>query len=358
MINRQLPRALLLISLLAGGFASSLQAAPHIQAIDVLQTQHDIFVITGTDFNQFDGEIVSWDDFESQTAGTKLKGTKPIVGANWSTIYNYDGMGITVDSTDSISGNNSVKVDWSIDPESIRAFGWANRGPYSQLYISYWRKMTGDFVAATSNHKQFYLYGNVDQFPQGMPMMPGGTDRWGFYNNVSEGRITAENPNPNNINDRGWKWSNTNGVFQRWEFFIKLNEPSGMSNGVIQMWLDGQKGVDRNNYRIRNVDGEFIDFRLGHMAQGFYSTAKAWFDDLYIATTPARIEICNSNDYELCTIKHIQFVEPSNWSPTKIMVKLRGMPAFKEETSYLYVIDKFGTASNPIKVPKPTWEQF
>ena len=44
------------------------------------------------------------------------------------------------------------------------------------------------------------------------------------------------------------------------------------------------------------------------MAQGFFSTAKAWFDDLYIATTPARIEICNADIYELCTIKHIQYV--------------------------------------------------
>lgn len=329
-------------------------AAPKIitSATKTTSTDQQI-VISGEQFGEFDGQIVSWDDFETHTTGQKISGLTPISGHKWSTIYDYKGNGIVIDSQFSISGSNSIKVDWTVDPESIRAFGWSGKGPYKQLYISYWRLMTGDFVAATSNHKQFYLYGNKSGFPQGMPLIPGGQKAWGFYNNVSSGYITAANPNPNNINSLGWEWDNTKNSMQRWEFFIKLNEPYTEKNGIIQVWLDGKKGIDNKQYQISHVDGEFVDFRLGHMAQGFFNTAKAWFDDIYIATTQARVEICDSPVYEKCSIKHLQYIDPSQWEDTQITLKLRNLRPSIDNKYYLFVIDRDGQPSNSLQLARP-----
>lgn len=336
--------------ILIGSFATG---SPQIQTVSLPKTIGESSVISGTNFGTFDGEIVSWDDFEKHPKGERLNGLMPIEGHKWGTIFDYNGYGIALDGTHTASGSGAVKIDWALDPADIRAFGWANKGPYKQLYITYWRYMTGNFVAGTSNHKQFYLYGNNNQMPQGMPLMPGGTSQWGFYNNVSTGPITLENKNPNNINNKGWNWSNTNNIMQRWEFFIKLNEPFTEKNGTIKAWLNGQKGIDNTNYQVRHSNGEFIDFRLGHMTGGFHLTAKAWFDDVYISTTQARIEICNSKVYEDCTIKQLQYVNASQWTDNKITFTLRNLKELKGADVYLYVIDNTGTPSNPILLPKP-----
>lgn len=334
---------------------SAVTAAPQVQKVDLPAYPDQSVTVSGRNFGDFGGVVVSWDDFEKHSPGDRISGLKPEDGHTWSTIYNYRGAGIAIDTQHSVSGDKSVKVDWSIDPEGIRAFGWAGKGPYNQLYITYWRLMQGNFLAASSNHKQFYLYGNKGGFPQGMPFIPAGQESWGFYNNVSFGPISLLNPNPNNKNDKGWTWNNTNSKNQRWEFFIKLNEPYTERNGIIRAWLDGSLGIDNDSYQVRNVDGEFSDFRLGHMAGGFFKTAKAWFDDIYIATTQARVEICNSRNYDNCTIKHIQYVDPAEWTDTTIKFRLRNMNAFKGSPVYLYVIDKNGvtSAAVPLARPKP-----
>lgn len=328
-------------------------AAPRIDSIALPKSPHSSVILSGQDFGDFGGSILTWDDFENHPSGAKIKNLNPITGHTWTTIYDYDGNGIVIDKKNAVSGNNAIKIDWSVDPQGIRAFGWAGKGPYQELYISYWRTMQGDFVASTCNHKQFYLYGNKSGFPQGMPLIPAGQDSWGFYNNVSTGPISISNPDPNNMNKKGWRWSNTRDTAQRWEFYVKLNQPYTEKNGVIKAWLNGSKGIDNNAYQLRHVDGEFTDFRLGHMASGFYTSANAWFDDVYLATTQARIEVCNSDKYDECTIKHLQYVEPSNWSNTSINFSLRNMKAFKDSSVYLYVIDKNGQVSNPILVMRP-----
>lgn len=350
----RITKYILLASLTAPGIYSlNLAAAPQINSIEQGNLNNHEMVVNGVDFDSFDGTIVSWDDFERHPQSSSIYGLKPVAGTTWTTLYDYKGTGLIIDSTRSISGSKSVLVDWSKDKADPRGFGFSGQGPFSKLYISYWRYMTGDFVAATSNHKQFYLYGNKNGLPQGLSLIPGGDNGWGFHPNFDTGSITASNPNPNNYNTKGWTWQNTSNKFQRWEYYIELNTPYTAANGVIKVWLDGVLGINNTAYRARNVDGQFIDFRLGHMTHGFESSGKAWFDDVYISTTQARIEICNSIVYDKCTIKQLQYIDPSNWSNTKISFKLRNLSALKEYSAFLYVIDKNGNPSNPIELPKP-----
>src|SRR5690606_16774544 len=109
-----------------------------------------------------------------------------------------------------------------------------------------------------------------------------------------------------------------------------------------------------NAYRIRYVDGKFNDFRLGHMAGGFSDSAKAWFDDVYISTTQARIEICNASAYKQCTLKHLQYVDSKDWGSQSITFSPRNLSLFKGEKVYLYVIDQNGNVSNGFPLPRPT----
>lgn len=300
--------------------------------------------IHGNNFGTMDGKIISWDDFEGQTTGAVINGAKSVIGGNWSTIYNYSGKGAIFDDFKSHSGSKSAHLNWSVNKHTIRAFGWRDRGPYNKLYISYQRYMEGDYKAKNKdNHKQFYLYGNKKQFPQGMPLMPAGTSVWGFYNNVGNGKISWSERN--NKNTKGWKYSNTIGKFQRWEWYIQLNKPYTASNGIIRGWLDGLQGIKNESYRHTYVDGKYVDFRLGHMAQGFNDTAKAWFDDLYIATTQARVELCDKPLWMDCRNKDVQVADEVTWGNSNLSFTLNSGFLNYSEAIYLYVVDKNGVAN-------------
>lgn len=303
--------------------------------------------INGQGFGDFGGEVISWDNFEQDATGAKIHGAAPTYGVAWQALYNYQGQGMVVDQSHSISGAKAIKLDWSIDPYSIRAFGWYNRPPITQAYITYWRWQEGNFSASNSNHKQFYLTGNNNSFPQVMSLIIGGTEQWGVYNQVGDGSVSWTQRN--NPNTKGWVWSNTNSRFQRWEYWFKLNSPSTASNGIVQVWLDNVLGINTSSYRIGYVDGQFKDFSLGHMAQGFFITARAWFDDIYIATTLARVELCDAPIYSACTVKHIQFVDPAAWTDSAITLSLHNAGALTGQ-KWLYVIDKNGAVSNGVPV--------
>lgn len=299
-------------------------------------------VLSGSSFGGFGGEIVSWDDFESQAVGAPIHGSKATIGGQWTTQFGYSGSGAAFDNRRAHSGSNAALLDWSIDANTIRAFGWAGRGPYTRLFISYWRYMQGNYVAGDGNHKQFYLFGTNSDRPQLMPLIPAGTKIWGIYNNVGDSSLSWSERN--NINTLGWNYDNTRDKFQRWDFWIELNDVN-VPNGTVKAWLDGALGIENYKYNTRRVEGAFDDFRLGHMAQGFTDTAKAWFDDVYIATTQARVELCDAPTWSTCKMRAIQVVDSARWTTSQIAFQYRTGGLTTGGTAYVYVVDANGSVN-------------
>lgn len=330
---------------LAAGIAASTSAMaqPDVVSMSGHLEEGATITLNGQGFGNFNGEIVSWDDFEGQTVGSRINGSQAKIGGTWTTIYGYNGNGARYDNQRTNSGQAAAHLDWSIDSNTIRAFGWSGKGPYSKLYITYYRNMDGEYLPGTGyNHKQFYLYGTSGGFPQLMPIVMSGGTSWGLYNNVGDSSISFSERN--NVNSLGWNYDNTKNKFQRWEIFTSLNDV-GVYNGTVKMWVDGKLGVSNERYRTRTVDGQFRDFRLGHMAQGFTSTAKAWFDDLYVATTQARVELCDKPTYSECSQKQIQVADPSVWADGQVSFTLRKGGYQDFDGKYVYVVDENGVAN-------------
>lgn len=328
-------------------------ADPLVSGIEGEITDGQTITVSGSGFGTFDGRIISWDDFEDQKVGQTVHGSPSKIGADWSTQYGYVGEAIVFDSTRAVSGDTSVKIDWSKQPvPGIKAFGWNGQRPISRIYISYWRFMEGDYSQADAdNHKQFYLFGSNNEFPQFMPLIPAGSWHWHIYNNVGSSRSSGLGTK----NSEGWGWGNTNKEFQRWEWHVELNSPVDSYNGIVKGWMDGVLGFDFADYRVRVVDGTFDDFRLGHMAGGFVDTAKAWFDDVYTATTPARIEICAVSVWDECgKTKVLQIPQPEKWRDNSVTVTIRDANRFGGQAGFLYVIDADGNVSPPYSLGPST----
>jgi hypothetical protein len=320
-------------------------AAPTISSLSGTVQEGGVITVKGAGFGSFGGSIVSWDDFDGQALGSRINGSTAKIGGLWTTQDNYSGSGARFDNGHIHSGGRAALIDWSIDQYQIRAFGWKGRGPYTRLFISYWRYMVGDYQSANDdNHKQFYLFGNASgDFPQLMPCIPAGDDTWGVYNNIADSSVSYSVRN--NLNTLGWTYSNTRGAFQRWDYWFVLNDVN-VKNGTVKTWVNGKLGISTTSYNIRRVNGAFDDFRLGHMARGFESTAKAWYDDLYIATTQARVELCDKATWSECTKREIQVVQPASWTAGQLTFTLRRGGYEGVAGKYVYVIDSNGVANS------------
>ena len=342
-------------SILLCYICNTVLAAPLINSTKEVVKNGESITILGNDFGAMNGSIVSWDNFESKTAGSNVGGSSPLIGPTWS--LQHTGGSVTYNNIHSHSGNLAANVVWA-GSTGIEAFGWAGQGPFRQLYITYWRWMDGNYdpnpnkTPYADNHKQYYLFGNrssegFSEFPQGMPLIPAGTSTWGYYNNVSMAQTNWNGTN--NINTIGKTYENTKSQWNRWEFWQKLNtDPSCTINvncdGELTYWIDTKVGRKRADYKHRFVAGEWKDFRLGHMAHGFISTAKAWFDDIYIATTQARVEIGDASTWDTCTHREIQI--PSSWQAGQITITINQGSFPAKSSAYLFVVDANGNVSN------------
>lgn len=341
MNNRKFSIPVFLTLYSATGFSA---AEPKVDSVEGNFEPGSVIHVNGTQFGEFNGRIISWDDFEGHDAGLELSDIKPVMGVNWTTQYGYKGQGIVIDDSRSVSGKNSVKVDWSIR-DGITAFGWENQSPIETIYISYQRYMIGDYKSEEfDNHKQFYLFGTDREFPQFMPLIPAGQDAWAVYNN--SGFASSQSSGKRGFSDIGLSYDNTSGKFQRWEWFLKLNDPIEQYNGIVYGWVDGAKAWDISDYRHRYVNGTFDDFRLGHMASGFHDSAIAWFDDVYSATTPARVELCGVNKWSACGNKKVLLIPmPDIWQNERVSAQVPELEFDGWPGVYLYVVDSHGAVN-------------
>jgi hypothetical protein len=138
-------------------------------------------------------------------------------------------------------------------------------------------------------------------------------------------------------------WTQTTGKFQHWQFWIDL--PSSRIIG----WLDNWSIFDS---KIASTAIGFTNISLGQGASGV-ENGLTWFDDIYIASTQARVEACNAAEYSLCSRRILQYVVAENWQPGEIQLRLHNMRALRGEAIYLYVIDAQGRVSNGIPIARP-----
>ncbi len=292
---------------------------------------------TATPFN--------WDNFEAHTNGTDfdVDTMEPIYGPTW-TAYKLspETDDVKISTTRAHGGTKSVYIEW--DAESVNSFGWANEGPFSTLYISFWAYQHWDSGHSdaqlsadikTCNRKWFYLFGNGSLQPRTKSLIPGGIDEFG-----------ANSDHGTEIYG-GVEFYDTHDVWQRWEYVIILESPyTSTDTGVFQHWLSGVEIFNRTNYNHRDTDHEWIDFRLGHMWQGQSGSADGpyvYIDDVYIDSTRARVEIGNNATFANCTHREIQI--PTAWADDEITVTINQGSFSPEDTIYFFVVDSDGVAS-------------
>lgn len=343
---------LLLSSLILPGVTC---AAPGNVSVSGEMSHKQSIQITGSGFAT-GPTVISWDDFEAHTTGTELAGAnlQPIIGTQWTTFKLSPSTDpVKISTTQKYAGSKSVYILW--DAEGVNSFGWAGQGPYPELYYTFMSRQ--DIMLETSivndNRKLAFLYGASTL--NHIPFIPGSGTSYGTYNNDSTAQPNYSGTN-NLASDSTYgtmhpiTYADTDKRWVRFAYHIKNNTVPTCTigvdcDGVNTYWIDDVLRFHRTDYRHTNSnDTGWRDFRLGMMwNRNNGGQRQAWFDDLYIATSQARVELCAGSTWGNAGKCEIQI--PTAWGTSSITATVNTGAFSESDTAYIYVVDANGDAN-------------
>ena len=152
----------------------------------------------------------------------------------------------------------------------------------------------------------------------------------------------------------------TGDAWYRYETWVQFNSSPGTADGVYRVKVTnpttGAVVVDNT---VRNVSyngtGQSGNFRY-YVLQNYFGNASdggsgmkdnanavAWWDDLYVSQSQARVELCTASTWSACTNREIQ--PASTWTDNSITVKLNKGGLASMAGVYLYVTDSTGAVN-------------
>ena len=123
-------------------------------------------------------------------------------------------------------------------------------------------------------------------------------------------------------------------------------------DGTAILWIDGIKYINEvQTFRTRTSSTTFwnqllIGYYLGHGADGqcaAYGDAYTYWDNVYIDTTQARVEIGDAPIYTNTSHREIQI--PIVWSSNSITITTQLGSFISGQTAYFYVFDANGNVN-------------
>lgn len=154
----------------------------------------------------------------------------------------------------------------------------------------------------------------------------------------------------------------TRNDWTRMDVLYTLSSPPGTANGTLRTWYNGTLSMDQVGVvtRASGIADSLTSILLPQMASlaGSSSSYEFSVDDVYIDSTPARVEICNASTFAAAS--HCEVQPATSWAASSIVITLNRGSFGASDTAYLYVLDSsnapnsagfavtFGTAGSSI----------
>lgn len=202
---------------------------------------------------------------------------------------------------------------------------------------------------ASRNHKLFMLYGTgTNEFPQAAMT--------GFCNLDDSIEIPFyAGPSNGDAEWMGLHFNHLVGAPHHIQVWLKPSTP-GVQDGRSWVAVDGTVHSTATDL-LTNMPGigTWRQVRVGYyMAHDGLtncpSAGDAWtfWDDVYLDTTPARIELGNAATYGACTHREIQI--PSAWSDSQVSLTMNTGTFDGGQTAWLYVVNANNVVSPGFQV--------
>jgi hypothetical protein len=136
---------------------------------------------------------------------------------------------------------------------------------------------------------------------------------------------------------------------------VQYGENTGVdqADGTMKLWIDGVL-VDNTTTLITNAsaDGAAVNKRPYNL--GFYDSWPpsdspdpemfAYYSDIYVDNTWARVEIGNASTYDACTRRETQV--PTGWTDSSLILQVNQGAFLSGQSVYLYVVDANGQVNS------------
>ena len=318
------------VTISGSGFGTKATAAP--KKFDTFDNG-----VNGTPLNARDG---SWRIYECANGGNPNP--------------NCDGQGALYSNAFAHSGSLSVGRR-IVNFENFNTNYYTYPQPSTEMFISYWWRTANADSSDKTIIKMSRINSSTAAGGGGVYNGAGGTTLGGTFDLMSgSGPYCAFN---NGTAMQELFFSTTDGSVARlatpprntWirvDMHKKLSSP-GVSNGAISI---NMLGVDSASNMAAMTRAAGKSFLLDTVLLGLEDGAAAnhsyemYIDDMYIDTTPARIEICNSSTWNARTSCEIQ--PATSWSASSVTFTGNQGSIAASSSRYLYVVDSTGAANS------------
>lgn len=282
-----------------------------------------------------------WDDFEGGVAGQPLSGWSLDSNAGASAYPAYSAVRARVGALAGMANFESAY-------NSTAFIEGLNQ---TELYLSYWVYVDHLSGVPSRNVKLARVTAGVPSYNSGEPSL-GHTS---FYSNGAS--IWYSFTGTNDSQNQTWDEAIPAGAWHRIEMYGKLSDV-GVANGARGFWLNHEAIEDDASYTTLTSDSHgstydtlVLPFYVAHDDGGPH---RIYYDDVYMDSSRARVEIGNAPTWAASTRRELQI--PTAWSDGEITVSANA--ATWDGPAYLYVVDGNGqvnAAGYPISVvPEPS----
>ena len=342
-------KIILLIFIVSFYFCFAVFAAPVINNVEI--DQHTVLINGGGFLEKNPAHPLRYFNFDDGVVGEEVPN-------------NEDGGGLYIDGQGQIVYDNShyrFSGDVSLQQNFLNGadgqiVGLNHRSTFNgaqKLYIHGWWYF--NMIGHAPRNCKFPRMGYDFSAPDWQSRIEGDNNS---CNDTSAVLITLKPECPMQAGDSAWgsveDWYRLTGDDENWHRFdsyIDIKAATRWTN------IDNRLLIRELNTTDMTVNCEYDD--IGYVFFGHYwdnadsgdyedcqptPEAQRWWSEIYIDITQARIEICNTSDWQ--NRSHCEIQIPTAWSDTSITATLNKGSFSNSDQIYVYVIDENGEVSN------------
>jgi len=287
--------------------------------------------------------IHKWDDFEG---GTHTVGNTIGAGPG-STAWAYLDHERAVDplvsnATNRTNSTKFIRCDFdSVVGNSRCNFNYVHGGNITQAYLTWYFRWNNVGSASSPNQKPFWPLCNGNSGTITQPRVSAASFYDSNYNWIVNSGTNSDQIDETPPTENDWVRfeiygeESSDGV-EDGTIIISQQDSEGVVFDTI--WNDEtQETTDNGNHWLLCIFGDYV-------AGGTNVHVQNDFDDVYIASSRARVELGNNSTYTSCTNREIQ--PHSSWGASSITITVNTGTFAAEDTAYLFVIDEDGAISD------------
>jgi len=259
-----------------------------------------------------------WDDFQSGVPGTDIQGWRTYAPANEIQYSNFSRF------------TGDVSIYQNFRDHYANALMVSPLPDFDKFYVTgWWYNQVGG--APSRNFKIINLSGGDSYGTATTPQ-----NRSDVYPSQGSGHLYASNSDGDVT--QGWELGSNihSGEWMRLERFVDIPDGRSWIKRNLQMWAD----ID--NADFYSTTDRYNLLLITHYFAKDTGTPTPWMDsywgELYIDTTPARVELGNASTWDACTVREIQI--PTAWASEQVSFTVHQGSFIPGQTAYLYVVNE------------------